>query len=139
MNRNNLIKLSTASYIQVCQRDDPKLGACIRKSILNLRPKLSTGIPELEIPSLDPLIIPEVKVSQNAGAITLESTYQNITITGPTKFRLRTVRVDPKSDKFRMKIWFPDLQMKAHYDIKGKLLMMPLLGKGICYGNFSKL
>lgn len=39
-----------------------------------------------------------------------------------------------------MKIWFPELVMKAVYEIRGQLLMMPISGKGnLCYGNFSDI
>jgi predicted aconitase with swiveling domain len=36
-----------------------------------------------------------------------------------------------------MKIWFPALLMKAVYDIRGQLLMMPINGKGSCYGKYA--
>lgn len=38
-----------------------------------------------------------------------------------------------------MKIWFPALLMKAQYNIKGKLLMMPINGSGNCAGNFTDI
>lgn len=65
--------------------------------------------------------------------------FKNITIAGPTNFRLRSVRVDSQSDKFRMKIWFPELIMRATYELKGQLLMMPINGRGDCFGNFSDI
>lgn len=38
-----------------------------------------------------------------------------------------------------MKVWFPALLMKAVYDIRGQLLMMPINGRGQCWGNFSDI
>lgn len=126
-----------ASYIHICSHSDPKLSACIRKSILGLRPYLNKGIPELNVPSLDPLFVPEFKVAQDSG-INVKASFKNITIYGATNFRLRSVRSDTQSDKFRMKIWFPELIIKGEYDIQGMLLMMPIRGNGFAYGNFSK-
>jgi hypothetical protein len=103
----------TASYIKVCKKDDPKLGTCLRKSITSLRPYLSSGIKELDIPALNPLVIPEIKISHNAGAINLESAYKNIVIFGATRFRLRKVQVDLEQNKFRCKMWFPGLTMEG--------------------------
>jgi len=128
----------SASFIQVCNQTDPHLGACIRKSIISLRPHLLDGIPELNVPSLDPLFVPEIKITQSGG-IQIAAAFKNISITGATKFRLRSVRADVESDKFRMKIWFPALLMKASYDLKGQLLMMPINGNGFCFGNFSDI
>jgi Haemolymph juvenile hormone binding protein (JHBP) len=127
----------SASYIKLCNQNDPKLDTCIRKSILSLREKLNTGIPELDVPSLDPLLVPEVIVSQESG-INVQATFKNVEISGATNFRLRSVRSDVKSDKFRMKIWFPELIMKGEYDIRGMLLMLPIKGNGVAYGNFCK-
>lgn len=63
----------------------------------------------------------------------------NVSISGASKFRLRSVRADVDSDKFRMKIWFPKLDIKATYDIRGQLLMMPINGRGNALGNFSDI
>lgn len=110
---------------------------CIRNSILSLRPYLNKGIPELDVPALNPLFVPEIKVNQDSG-IQVEAAFRNISIYGANNFRLRSVRSDPDSDKFRMKIWFPDLTMKGIYDIKGIMLMLPIRGHGMAYGNFCK-
>ena len=127
-----------ASFINLCNQTDPRLGACIRKSIISLRPHLLEGIPDLNIPSLDPLFVPEIKIVQ-VGGIQVAARFRNISITGATKFRLRSVRADVDSDKFRLKIWFPSLVMKATYELKGQLLVMPIHGKGLCSGNFSDI
>lgn len=91
------------------------------------------------MPSLDPLFVPEINIAQTGGGIQIAAGFKNITISGPTKFRLRSVRADVASDKFRMKIWFPALVMKAEYQIRGQLLMMPINGNGNCAGNFSDI
>jgi hypothetical protein len=134
----NALPNDIPSFIKICNSSDPKLGSCIRKSIINLRPHLIQGIPELDVPSLDPLYVPEIKITQSGG-IQVAAMFKNISIAGPCKFRLRSVRADTNSDKFRMKVWFPELVMNATYDIKGQLLMMPINGKGSCFGNFSDI
>jgi len=105
---------------------------------LSLRPYLYDGIPELDVPSLNPLLVPEIKVAQDSG-IQVEASFKNISIYGATNFRLRSVRSDVGSDKFRMKIWFPQLSMQGQYNIQGMLLMLPIRGHGMAYGNFSDI
>lgn len=100
----------------MCKKDDPKLGSCLRKSISSLRPYLSQGIKELDIPALNPLVIPEIRLSQNSGAISLESSYKNIIIHGATRFRLRAVKVDLEQNKMRCKLWFPELNMHGNWN-----------------------
>jgi Tfp pilus assembly protein PilW len=98
---------------------------------------LTQGIPDINVPSLDPLFVPEFKFAQDSG-INVQASFKNISIYGATNFRLRSVRSDVNSDKFRMKIWFPQLIMKGVYDIQGMLLMMPIKGHGEAFGNFSE-
>lgn len=129
---------STAAYLKVCHKTDPKLNECIRDSIEKLRPMLSDGIPELLIPGCEPLSIPEIVITQNSGAISMESQYSNIVITGLSNFTLRAVRLDPETNKFRIALWFPDLAMTSDYYIHGKLLLMPLSGSGQSRGKFSE-
>lgn len=118
---------------------NPSLNECVKDSIESLRPRLSKGIPELSIPPCEPLDIPKISLTQSAGPITLKSEYTNIKIYGPSKFQLKGIKVDPIKDTFRLKLWFPELQMKSNYKIQGKILMMPLRGAGICSGNYSML
>ncbi|KAG5680382.1 hypothetical protein PVAND_009891 [Polypedilum vanderplanki] len=126
------------SYINVCSLSDTKLSQCIRKSILSLRPYLNEGIDELDIPSLNPLTVPEIKLLQNSG-IQVNAAFKHIQIYGATEFRLRSVRCDTSTDKFRMKIWFPELRMMGDYDIQGTILGLPIKGQGRAYGNFSDI
>ena len=44
------------------------------------------------MPSCEPLKVPKISISQQAGAITLTSEYTDILIAGPSKFHLKAVR-----------------------------------------------
>lgn len=46
-----------AKYLHVCRKNDPKLDDCIKTSIETIQPVLINGIPNVEIPSIDPLDI----------------------------------------------------------------------------------
>lgn len=114
------------------------MNECLRKAIESIRQNLTEGIPELLIPPCEPLIIPEIQIQQNAGAIRMDSEYSNIVISGISNFTLRDISVDPVSNHLQADLWFPVLQMKSNYYVHGKILLMPLSGNGTAYGNFSK-
>jgi hypothetical protein len=82
----------SASFIKVCRRSDPHLNDCIKNSVEHLRPLLAKGIPEFDIPSCEPLCIPEVVIDQGSGAVAVRSTYRNVKVYGPSKFILRHVK-----------------------------------------------
>ena len=48
-------------------------------------------------------------------------------------------RVEPAKDRVRLKLWLPFLHMISDYDLDGKILMMPITGKGMSEGNYSEL
>jgi hypothetical protein len=51
------------------------------------------GIPELFIPSCEPLYIPEIVMNQgNINSVGVQSTYRNIRVYGPSEFVLKTLK-----------------------------------------------
>lgn len=68
------------------------METCIKNSVTELRPLLIKGIPEVNIPSCEPLHVPEVVIDQGSGAISLKSTYKDIKIYGPSKFVIKQIK-----------------------------------------------
>lgn len=96
------------------------------------------GIPELYIPPLEPLMIPQIKMDQDTGAVYVHSTYRNIHIYGLSNFTIKSLSIDGNKMKFVSTLKFPNITMTADYEIDGKIMMMPLSGNGECTANFSK-
>ncbi|KAL5278517.1 hypothetical protein ACFFRR_003257 [Megaselia abdita] len=125
------------SFVQSCQRSSVNLNDCVQDSIESLIPMLSKGIPELFIPPLDPLHIPEVTLEENSGAVVFSSSYKNISVKGLSRFGISSVEVNPKIPEFRFKFYFPEIQIKANYSVTGKIMLMPLQGDGLVRANFT--
>lgn len=100
--------------------------------------RLIIGIPELAVPSCEPLTIDTLKLHQDNGPIHIKSKFENVKIYGLSQFRVRAVRIDAEKAKFRLRLWFPELHMESDYHVKGKFLMLPLEGRGTAIGNFCK-
>lgn len=47
----------------MCKKSDPNLKACVETSVNNLKPYLVTGIPEYDIPSLEPIDLGDLIVA----------------------------------------------------------------------------
>lgn len=134
----HLLEKFAANFIKVCNRDAPNLNECARESFETLKPRLMVGMPELFIPPMEPLTVPEIKMDQDSGAIYLHSTYKNVKIKGISKHKLNDLRIEPKQLKFTVSLTFPKLYLESEYNIKGKIMMMPLLGDGHCKLELSK-
>ncbi|XP_030376611.1 protein takeout [Scaptodrosophila lebanonensis] len=134
-NKNSKSRLP--SFLKVCYRDDPELSTCARKSFESLEERLIEGIPELYIPPMEPLVVPEIKMDQDSGAIYLHSIYKNVKISGISKHTLNDLQIVPL--KFTVSLTFPQLHMESDYNIKGKIMMMPLLGDGRCSVDLTNI
>ncbi|RZC41969.1 takeout, partial [Asbolus verrucosus] len=122
-----------------CHRSDPRLSDCIKNSVESLRPLLARGIPEFDIPSCEPLCIPEVVIDRGAGAVAVRSTYRDIKVYGPSQFVLRHIRIDMERNRIRIKLWLPRLQLTSKYTMEGRILMMPISGTGTSRGNYTNI
>ncbi|KAB0797581.1 hypothetical protein PPYR_08574 [Photinus pyralis] len=127
------------SFLRVCHQSDPKLNECIKEAVQKIKPLLADGLPEFDIPSLEPLHISEILIDHGAGALALKSTYTDIKVYGPSQFVLKSVKIDLKKDRVRLKLWLPHLRVVSQYSMNGRMLMMPISGKGESCGNYSNI
>lgn len=130
-----LIKfLFTASFIDVCQRKDPEISQCIIRNVDILRPRFNKGVPELAIPPFNPLTIPEAHY--NGGSFNL--TFRNIELYDLESFVIDDLYFDPSKPEFKLSVTIPRLRILAEYNVKGRVLLLQLDGKGPVDGNYSK-
>lgn len=60
-------------------------------SIERLRPSLITGIPDLDIPSIDPMDIGDLLVSESTQSNGLRITAKNIRANGASTFKIKSL------------------------------------------------
>ncbi|XP_067014589.2 protein takeout [Anabrus simplex] len=126
-------------FLKICHRDDPNLNDCVMESVEHLKPYLKEGIPELGIPSCEPLHIPEIVINQGRGAVSVQSTYSDILVSGPSEFDLKSVRLDLNKQKVKLKIHIPALRVTSKYTMEGRILLLPIQGNGIGAGNYTDI
>ncbi|XP_072383759.1 protein takeout-like [Diabrotica undecimpunctata] len=127
------------SYFKICPQSAPNLGKCIKKSVEELKPLLIKGIPDLDIPSVEPLHIPEVIIDQGSGPVALKSVYKDIKVYGPSKFIIKDIKVDLEKDKMRIRLFIPRLKVICNYNMEGKIMMMPISGSGKSSSNYTNI
>lgn len=124
-------------YIKVCNRHDPNINDCIADSINNLREKLTVGIPELEVPPLEPFKLNEIRLLRGPNSARLDVNLTDLQVWGPSKFVVRDLKANTDDVTFNYKVGFPSLTFKGKYQIDAKLLLLELSGQGDLEGIFS--
>ncbi|KAB0794286.1 hypothetical protein PPYR_11125 [Photinus pyralis] len=128
---------SKASYIKVCHRDDPKLSNCINDSITILKPYLKKGIPELDVPPLEPLLLDAVDLKSGNDATRIEATLSNLEIWGPTSFIILELKPNLNKNVFKFKVLLPELNVVGRYKADARVLFFNLKGEGPAFINIT--
>lgn len=124
------------SYIKVCSRKDPEINKCVFNSIEQLRDKLITGIPELSVPPIEPLILKHIRLLRGPIGARLDVNLTNIQVFGPSTFKIRDFKIDPNNVVLTFKVGFQKLDFQGKYQINTQILLLKLVGEGNVTGNF---
>ncbi|KYQ52587.1 Circadian clock-controlled protein [Trachymyrmex zeteki] len=123
-----------AEFLHICQTQDPHYETCISESIEYLKPYLKTGVPEYNIPSLEPLILKKITFTPSS-SLQLEAS--EIETTGASNFIIKKAKIDFNTLIVLVDVELPNIQVEGIYGIDGKLLLLPIRGSGPIHGNFS--
>ncbi|XP_051172803.1 uncharacterized protein LOC127289083 [Leptopilina boulardi] len=114
------------SYIKVCGRRNPQLDNCIRNSVEAMRAKLREGIPELKIPSIEPMYMDNVSL---ADLPNFKAFARDVRLHGLSNFIVDNLHSDLEKNQFEVELTFKEVTLKADYDVNAKILV-PVAGTG---------
>lgn len=129
----------SAGYIKLCKKNDPNLSSCWANTFQSLVPYLVKGIPELDLPPIEPLIIPGLEINPTLfGQTPLMLNVKNLTFNGIRDLSVKDVNVDLDKLVFKFKIFIPLFTLNATYNIKGDLGVAVLDSSGLAEGIYGK-
>lgn len=112
-------------------RADDSVNDYLRATLENLKGQMTTGIPDLKIPVLDPVSIPTIDETVNEKAATLKIKVDNFQIKGLSKFETQMIDADLQNLRLSLSLFIPRVVGDANYDLDGKIYsFIPLYGKG---------
>ncbi|XP_018049388.1 PREDICTED: circadian clock-controlled protein [Atta colombica] len=121
-------------FLHICQTHDPHYETCVTESIEYLKPYLKTGVPEYNIPSLEPLILKKITFIPTSN-LRLEAS--DVETKGASNFIIKKVKIDFNTLIVLVDVELPNIQVEGTYGMDGKLLLLPIRGSGPIHGNFS--
>ncbi|KAK0182274.1 hypothetical protein PV327_000428 [Microctonus hyperodae] len=121
------IAIELSSIVPVCGRRNPNLDECVKNSFYSLRPKLIKGIPELSVPSVEPLTFEYSLPITNLNGI--KANISNIKVFNASTYEVQNAHVDFQNKKLECLLHFNKLKLVADYELSAKILIQ-IEGKG---------
>merc|ERR1712002_1289974 len=89
--------------LAACINDNGALDECLQQSVANMGDKYKRGVPELGLPSLDPMSMPKI---------------EDITSSGMSNINVTSVSYDKSTRLMTMRMIFRDTVMKGKYTVE---------------------
>ncbi|XP_054724645.1 uncharacterized protein LOC129234636 [Uloborus diversus] len=117
------IQLNGKSFFGTTEEEyDEKLSEFIREVLENFRDQMPEGIPDIGIPPIDPLVIPNIDEDINDRLALLSLRMSNLTITGIQQFRLELLKADLEKGFANFSLSLPKLSAEGYCYMDGKVL-----------------
>ncbi|KAJ8673665.1 hypothetical protein QAD02_004927 [Eretmocerus hayati] len=123
---NSTVYAGVPSYIRTCGRRNPNFDQCVIDSVDNLLPRLKHGIPELNVPGIEPMEVEEIPLSELKD---FRAVAYNVKLSGVSNFKIKFLHVDLEKQQIDLEIIFPKIIMNSDYDVNAKILV-PIHEKG---------
>ncbi|GIY83794.1 uncharacterized protein CEXT_590192 [Caerostris extrusa] len=110
---------------------DPDLEKYLREAIDNFREQMKVGIPEINMPILDPLVLKDLDINVDENLATMELSIKTIIVNGLSSFKFHHIYPDLESFFLQVNLTLPQVTSSGEYSLTGKLLkIFPLKGNG---------
>eukprot|EP00095_Tigriopus_kingsejongensis_P006781 maker-scaffold794_size96255-snap-gene-0.17 protein:Tk06781 transcript:maker-scaffold794_size96255-snap-gene-0.17-mRNA-1 annotation:"circadian clock-controlled protein precursor" len=123
-----------ADNLQLCIKrenfEEAGINNCLRSTLEELRGSMKVGIPELNVPPSEPFRIKNIAFNSNLAFVNVNSRFSNVSVYGLQQFETRQISADLVSRKLFLDIFLPRLDIDGIYVIDGKVLFIPINGRG---------
>ncbi|KAI5732425.1 hypothetical protein M8J76_000101 [Diaphorina citri] len=130
----SIAKRAPASELKVCKRSIPKYRECFMESIQSAIPVVMRGIPKVGILPVDPLFLTRLDIGQGTGPVSIDLNLKNVSIHGLKHAVIKSVEYDIDNYKFGPAMFDinHNVVIEGQYSIKGKIMVLPIVGNGKC-------
>jgi len=121
--------LLAATFLTAADAADPSsLEEYLTASLLRLKKEMPAGIPDLDIPPMDPHALPDIEKKLVNHLATLDFVLKDVTAEGLSTFDPRAVVVT--DDQLQIRLAFPSIGFSGNYEMSGSILGFPVVGAG---------
>ncbi|XP_063374598.1 circadian clock-controlled protein daywake-like [Cydia amplana] len=115
------------SYIKQCSYNDAEFASCVKQQVVLSLPQFTKGIPELGVPSIDPIDLDDIIIDGNGLKLSLRKAQMH----GLSTVHVTDLKVNLKDESFTLK-FVANMSVSGVYNIDGRILVLPIKGDGDC-------
>ncbi|KAG5895537.1 hypothetical protein JTB14_010681 [Gonioctena quinquepunctata] len=117
-------------YFPNCHRFDPKLNECLLDATEKVKPFMARGVPELNVPPMEPFLIPEIVLEQGTSALNFKAKLKDVLVHGLADYKFSRFDFDVPNLQFFCDVDINRLNLEGNYTVTGKILLAPIVGEG---------
>ncbi|XP_014245128.2 circadian clock-controlled protein-like [Cimex lectularius] len=129
----------TPPYVKHCKGTDPKLIDCFIKALHHIRPYLAKGIPEIQMPTVEPFRMDDLSLALTSGPNGYKIVLRDMDIYGSSNFTVAKLKLGSATTPFEAKIKIPKMSINARYTSSGVLIILPASGNGTFNANLGDI
>jgi len=119
---------------------DVKLSEFLREILENFREQMPDGLPDVGIPPIDPLIIPDIDEDVNENVAKMALRMRQLNITGISHFQIEDLKADLERGFANFSFSVPQLIAEGHCYMNGKILnIFPITSDGPFFINVTEV
>lgn len=126
-------------WLRTCHKQDTNFTDCSTIAVQGMFDKMRTGMPEIRLPPTEPLHIDKIEILQGDGPVSVNATVRNISVHGFGNAKVLFNSVHPSNFDFHTKMYYPLLRIEGIYEMEGRILVLPMKGKGKCWFEPSNI
>ncbi|XP_015523630.1 protein takeout [Neodiprion pinetum] len=119
-------------YMKICNRKSENVNDCLKTAIQDAIPKVSKGVPELNVPVLDPYYVALEEISYSNGMMQGKLLMKEVNAYGTSRAKILKVKSTFSEDRQRLEVdvLFPRIFIDGEYKAEGHLNDFKVGGKG---------
>jgi len=123
-----------ASYPTDLPRCHAGDGQCLKQTITQTLTLVKNGRREINLPPIEPLHVSKLEINQgNDSPVAITLSFRDLNVYGlstATVTKVNGFEADPRTSKYELEAKVPKLTLRGKYKINGKVLILPITGKG---------
>ncbi|XP_055384363.1 circadian clock-controlled protein daywake-like [Condylostylus longicornis] len=116
----------------MCEIKKPEFAKCLTESIQGLFNNIENGIPGFTaIKSFEPFTLNKIRIAQgHSEAVNINIDLSKLKLHGLTKIIVKECKVSSKDFSWKTTLLLPKMKIESDYELEGRVLLIPLNGKG---------